>query len=173
MVEALILVVFPVSMAYAALTDLQSMTIANSVPLVLAGAFALAALAIGMPLVAVAGHLAAGVVVLAAGFCLFRLGLMGGGDAKLMAASVLWFGFGPPALAYLVETSLLGGVLTFGLLALRGSVLAPLMSCKPALSHLVDPRAGVPYGIALAIAGLLAFPNSPPAVWAIARMAQP
>ena len=52
MVEALILVVFPVSMVYAALTDLQSMTIANSVPLVLAGAFALAALAIGMPLVA-------------------------------------------------------------------------------------------------------------------------
>ena len=114
-------------------------------PLVLAGAFALAALAIGMPLVAVAGHLAVGVAVLAAGFCLFRLGLMGGGDAKLMAASVLWFGLGPPALAYLVETSLLGGVLTLGLLALRGSVLAPLMSCKPALSHLVDPRAGVPY----------------------------
>ena len=87
MLEALIFVVFPFCMLFAAISDMLSMTIANRVPVLLVVVFALVAPLTGMDWAAYGGHFAAGALVLAVTFGLFAMGGMGGGDAKLLAAT--------------------------------------------------------------------------------------
>ena len=89
-----VFVFFPAAMALAASMDLVTMTIPNRVCFAVAiGYFALAA-ALGVPLAAIAANLSCGVAVLAATFAMFSLGWIGGGDAKLAAATALWLGWG-------------------------------------------------------------------------------
>ena len=64
-------------------------------------------------------HLGAGAVVLAVVFVFFARGWIGGGDAKLAAATALWFGFAH-LLDYLLYASLFGGVLTLAIIYFRG-----------------------------------------------------
>jgi prepilin peptidase CpaA len=91
--DLLILVLFPAAMAFAAVSDLLTMTISNRLSLALAlGFFALAAI-VGMPLEDVGYHVLASAVVLAVCFSFFAFGWIGGGDAKLAAATALWLGF--------------------------------------------------------------------------------
>jgi prepilin peptidase CpaA len=61
---------------------------------------------------------------------------------------------------YLFTASLLGGVLTLALLALRSSVPQVLTARIGWLSRLHQPTCGVPYGIALAAAGLIVYPQT-------------
>jgi len=170
MSEALIFVVFPFCMVFAALTDLLSMTIANRVSLLLVVTFAVLAAVTGMDLSTIGWHAAAFAVVLAATFCLFAIGVMGGGDAKLAAATALWMGFGPPLLSYLVTSAFLGGALTLFILAFRNSGLAQIAGRNPFLRNLGGTD-GVPYGIALGLGGLVAYPQSPLMAWALERLA--
>src|SRR5690606_18374911 len=94
--------------------------------------------------------------VLVAGFAFFAFGWVGGGDAKLAAATVLWVG-PKELLPYLVYAALLGGALTLGILAIRRWPL-PLMLSKIAwIGRLHDSKGGIPYGIALATAGILVY----------------
>src|SRR5690606_40457516 len=94
MLEAAILVVFPFCMLFAAISDMVSMTIANRVSILLVAAFVVLAPLTGMQWQAIGLHLAAGAAVLAVTFSMFALGGMGGGDAKLLAATSVWMGFG-------------------------------------------------------------------------------
>ena len=80
-------------MAYAAASDLLTMRIANSVSLGLVAAFLVIALIAGMPAQEMLLHLAVGAGLLVAGMVLFSLNLVGGGDAKLLAAAGLWIGY--------------------------------------------------------------------------------
>jgi prepilin peptidase CpaA len=153
------LLFFPFAMAFAASSDLLTMRISNKLVLLLVAGFALTALATGLPLELVAMHIACSLAVLVVGFAFFALGWIGGGDAKLAAATTLWLGFGL-ALPYLVYAALLGGVLTLGILALRQLPLTPLLARFQWLERLHDRKSGVPYGVALAIAGLLVYSNS-------------
>ena len=109
--DAIRLLLFPALMAFAASSDLLTMTISNRVSLVLAGGFFLLALVTGMSLAAIGMHLAAAALVLAVAFGFFAHGWIGGGDAKLAAATALWLGF-DHLLDYLLYASLFGGVLT-------------------------------------------------------------
>src|SRR5690554_348684 len=170
MVESAVLLIFPFCMVFAAVSDLISMTIANHVSLLLVGAFLLFALVIGMPLAVIAMHVAAGAAVLAIAFALFAIGGMGGGDAKLMAASAVWFGFNTLLLEYLATSALLGGALTLALLAYRRSPLAAFTGNNLLLRHCADARAGIPYGVALGIGGLLSYTQTPLGQWAMARL---
>ncbi len=170
MLEALIFVVFPFCMLFAAISDMLSMTIANRVPLLLAGAFLVVAPLTGMDWAAFAWHLAAGSLVLCVTFGLFAMGGMGGGDAKLLAATALWLGFGFCLVQYLVASAILGGFLTLGILAYRKSTLAVFTSHSIFLRHFADEKTGVPYGIALGIGGLLTYPDSPLMLWALERL---
>jgi prepilin peptidase CpaA len=153
------LLFFPFVMAFAASSDLLTMRISNKLVLLLVAGFALTALAIGLPLELLAMHIACALAVLVVGFAFFALGWIGGGDAKLAAATTLWLGFGL-ALPYLVYAALLGGVLTLAILALRQLPLTPLLARFVWLERLHDRKSGVPYGVALAIAGLLVYSNS-------------
>jgi len=159
MVASVALFLFPLLMAFAAASDLITMRISNGLVLALVAAFALAALAAGMPLATVGLHLAAAAVVLGAAFAMFALGWIGGGDAKLAAATALWLGF-PSLVPYLIYGALLGGALTLLiLLARRWPLPVPLMGVRW-VGHLHDARTGIPYGIALAGAALLVYPQS-------------
>ena len=91
--EALILFVVPALLALAAGWDLASYTIPNLLSLVLIGVFVLFAALTAMPLASAGWHGLSGLIGLTAGFTLFALGYIGGGDAKLFAAVALWLGF--------------------------------------------------------------------------------
>lgn len=171
MLEAVVFVVFPFCMVFAALSDMLSMTIANRVSILLLAAFAIVAPLTGMDWASFGWHFAAGGLVLAVTFALFALGGMGGGDAKLLTASAVWLGFDMQLMEYLVYTAFLGGVLTMAILVYRGSALAVYTGHNPFLRNFADGKAGVPYGVALGVGGLLAYPNSPLMVWALERLA--
>ena len=91
--DAIRLLLFPALMAFAASSDLFTMTISNRLSLALAGGFVLLAAASGLAWPAVGMHLAAAALVLVVSFVMFTRGWIGGGDAKLAAATALWFGF--------------------------------------------------------------------------------
>src|SRR5690606_2034882 len=171
MLAALIFVVFPFCMLFAAISDMLSMTIANRVSLILVGVFLVVAPLTGMAWSDFGLHLAAGAIVLVCTFGLFAIGAMGGGDAKLMAATSVWMGFGICLVQYLLVASVIGGFLTMALLAYRGSALAMLTRHNMFLRHFADENTGIPYGIALGLGGLLTFSGSPLMLWALERLA--
>lgn len=159
MPATLALFIFPLLMAFAASSDLLTMRISNRLILLLVGGFFAMALAINMPFQELALHLACAAIVLAVAFTLFAFGWIGGGDAKLAAATTLWLGFGV-TLPYIVYGGLLGGALTLLLLSIRQFPL-PLMLMKVRwIERLHNKSTGVPYGIALAAAGLLTYSDT-------------
>lgn len=158
MVSASLLVVFPLLMAFAVFSDILTMTIPNRVPAILAVAFVVLAVSTGLPLPALSLHLLIGLVVLGITFGCFAAGWMGGGDAKLMAATALWFGPTEALAQYLLISSVFGGILTLGLLMAR----AQLMPATGIgfVDHLLQKETGIPYGVALGAGGLVTFSSS-------------
>jgi prepilin peptidase CpaA len=135
------------------------MTISNRLSLALAGGFFLLTLITGMTLHSFALHLAAASVVLVIAFIFFAQGWIGGGDAKLVAATALWFGF-DYLLDYLIYASLFGGALTLTLLQFRKLPLPAALARQGWIVRLHETGAGVPYGIALAAAALAVYPHT-------------
>jgi prepilin peptidase CpaA len=158
--DAVRLVLFPAVMAFAASSDLLTMTISNRVSLILAAGFLLLAGVTGMSLMDVLAHIGAGVVVLAVSFGMFLRGWIGGGDAKLAAATALWLGF-DHLLPYLVYASLFGGALTLLLLQFRMLPLPRVLARQAWIERLHRKDSGVPYGIALAASALAVYPDTP------------
>lgn len=171
MLEALIFVVFPFCMVFAIVSDVLSMTIANRVSVLLVASFMVIAPLTGMAWPAYGWHLAAGAMVLCVTFALFALGGMGGGDAKLMAATSVWMGFSPELMQYLIYAAMLGGVLTVLVMMYRGSPLAVFTGGNPFLRHFANEKVGIPYGVALGLGGLLVYPSTPVMIWALDRLA--
>jgi len=150
---------FPLLLVVAGTGDVLSRRISNRLILLIVSLFFPLSWAAGMPMTTMLAHTAAGAGLLAAGFALFSFRFIGGGDAKLLAVTGLWFG--PDALApFLIMTVAAGGLLAFVVLAwavvsldaeLRGSVLSRRISwLKPS----------VPYGYAIAAGALFAFSES-------------
>lgn len=157
--DLLRLSLFPALMAFAASSDLFTMTISNRVSLLLVAGFVVLALLSGMGLEQMGLHFAAGLAVLAVAFGCFAMGWIGGGDAKVAAAAALWFGF-TNLLEYLVYASLFGGALTFLLLGFRQLPLPYPLTSQPWLLRLHAQETGIPYGIALALGALLIYPQT-------------
>lgn len=158
-VQAFALSVFPFLLAFAAMSDLFTMTISNRVSLMLAGGFFGLAFMLGIPLEQLGHHVAAAAIVLTVGFVMFACQWIGGGDAKLAAAISLWFGF-DHALEFAFVSAVFGGLLTLGILFTRGSPL-PLVAYRVEwLERVLSGRNGVPYGIALSAAALAIYPET-------------
>jgi prepilin peptidase CpaA len=153
------LLVFPALMAFAAASDLFTMTISNRISLALAGCFLVLALLTGMAMDDILLHLGAGAVVLAVAFGCFAFGWVGGGDAKLAAAAALWFGFAQ-LMNYLLYASVCGGILTLVLLQLRQWPLPYPLNGQAWLLRLHAKESGIPYGIALSAGALLIYPET-------------
>jgi prepilin peptidase CpaA len=159
--QTALLVLFPALAILAALSDATSMTIPNWISAALALAFFPAALLVGLPTGQIGISVALGVAALMVGAGMFALHWIGGGDAKLLAASVLWLGLagaGP----FLVWTAIAGGVLALALLGARRAVeTLGFPFRKPQwLERLLAPAGDIPYGIAIAAGALAAFPQS-------------
>lgn len=159
MLEYPLLLLFPVAMIYAAASDLFTMTIPNRISLALIMGFLGAAIIGGLSWQQILYHVAAATLVLVITIVMFSQGWLGGGDAKLLASTSLWFGFGQ-VLDYTLLSALFGGVLTVFILTFRFAIPPVLVSGHDWVERLHDRKTGVPYGIALAAAGLWLFPGS-------------
>lgn len=99
-------------------------------------------------------HIATALATFAVTFLFFALGWLGGGDVKLWSSVMLWAG---PALALpaLVVATFCGGVL--GVVCWVAGKLAPRYQHTVLRDpmRLLSAERGVPYGVALAVAGLL------------------
>jgi prepilin peptidase CpaA len=157
--ETIGLTLFPATMAFAAASDLLTMTIANRVSFILVAGFGMVAVLCGLNGGALLSHLAAGTAVLAMAFLCFACRWIGGGDAKLAAATALWLGFGS-LFDYLVYASILGGALTLLIVLFRTMPLPAALAGAEWAERLHRHDAGIPYGIALAAAALIVYPQS-------------
>ena len=153
------LLLFPALMAFAATSDLLTMTIPNRVSLALAAGFLVLAGVSGMGLADILAHVGAGATVLVVAFACFAMGWIGGGDAKVAAAAALWFGFSE-LMNYLLWASLFGGVLTVLLIQFRRWPLPYPLTGQAWLVRLHAKDSGIPYGIALAIGALMIYPET-------------
>ena len=151
--EAIRLTLFPAMMAFAASSDLFTMTIANRVSLILLGGFVVLAVMTGMSGADMVLHVGAACGRARSRFVCFACGWIGGGDAKFAAATALWLGFGH-LFDYLIYSSLLGGALTLPIIQFRNLPLPRLLAGREWVERLHRPGGGVPYGIALAAAAL-------------------
>lgn len=160
MTQAIIFVVFPLCLAIAACSDFLTMLIPNRVSAILLASFLVVAPLAGLGLTEIATHLAAGVIVFSVCFALFAFNIMGGGDAKLLTASAVWFGMTFSLVEFLVYVSFLGGVLTLAILSLRTHANTILASGLPVPDSLVMAKK-IPYGIAIGVGAFMAYPSSP------------
>ena len=153
------LLLFPALMAFAAASDLFTMTISNRVSLALVAGFFVIALAGGMAPYTLLIHVGAGALMLVVAFACFAMGWVGGGDAKVAASVALWFGFAQ-LMNFLLYASLFGGALTLLLLQFRQWPLPYGLAGQAWLARLHAKESGIPYGIALALSALMVYPDT-------------
>ena len=158
MVDYPVLLLFPVALMFAAVSDVLTMTIPNRISLALIATFPLAAYLAGLPMATALMHLAAFAIVLAVCFGLFSCNLLGGGDAKLLASASLWIGMSQ-LLPFLVWVTLFGGVLALAFLTFRRMPISALPVPQWVL-RLHTAGGGIPYGLAICAGGLLAYPKT-------------
>src|SRR5215472_4678126 len=154
--ETLILAVLAL-LALAAAWDIASFTIPNFIPLSLIALFACFVVTARLSVSEVGLHFFVGCLGLIAGFALFALRLIGGGDAKLFAATLVWLGF-RDALDYALIAALFGGGLTLAILSLRALPLPVFLVRHAWIARLHDQKAGIPYGVALASGAFAVLP---------------
>ena len=159
MLQAATLVLFPALMVFAALSDLFTMTISNRISIALVVIFLPFAVLAGLSPFDIVIHLACGLGVLTLAFGLFAFGWIGGGDAKLAAATAVWMGWEHLG-DYGLYAALIGGMLTLAILTGRSAPLPAFALRFDWLQRLHDRQTGIPYGIALAIAGLMIYPDT-------------
>ncbi|WP_114966546.1 A24 family peptidase [Alkalilacustris brevis] len=148
------------AMVCAGLDDLRRMRIENRLVLVLLAGYAVLAPLSGFTIADLSRSAAVAGVVLLLGFLLFAAGWIGGGDAKLAAVTALWLG-AEHVLDYILLLSLLGALLTLGILLLRAASLPQPWAEAAFVRNLYSRRRGIPYGVALSVAGLWVFVQSP------------
>lgn len=157
--DAIKLLLFPALMAFAASSDLFTMKISNRVSLILVAGFFALAFWSGMSASDMLFHAGAAMAVLAVTMVFFAFNWIGGGDAKLAAATALWLGF-DHLMAYLLYASIFGGILTLLILRFRFMPLPKALAEQEWAKRLHRLDGGVPYGIALAAAALLIYPDT-------------
>lgn len=155
MLVALALSVYVVVFAAAAAIDLVRYEIPNALSLALVAAFL--PFASALPLAVAASHLLAGLCMLVLTALCFAFGLMGGGDAKLLAAAALWMGWHDLA-PFIFLTALAGACLGMVLLALR-RLLPNARQAERWYSKALSPQEGLPYGVAISGAALALLPR--------------
>ncbi|MFN3231541.1 MAG: prepilin peptidase [Alphaproteobacteria bacterium] len=140
--EAALLVLFIGTLIWCTVEDVRRRVIPHSATAAVVGLYIVyAAAGYSDPL----SGIAAGALYLLIGFVLFQLNLLGGGDAKLIAAVALWAGLdGALPLAFYVTMA--GGVVALGVLITHRIRVHADGSAK-------NTVATVPYGMAIAVGG--------------------
>ena len=157
---SLLFLVFPVLMAAAAVSDLRSFQIPNRLTLTIAVAWPFAALLAGLSWPEMTFALGFAAVTLLAGFLLFAAGTLGGGDAKLISAAMLWLAPGQAA-SFVIITVMAGAALAIGLLTFRKFPLPVFAGGTNWIMELHTRSRDMPYGVAIAFGAIMAWQNSP------------
>ncbi|WP_273187307.1 A24 family peptidase [Hyphomonas adhaerens] len=143
---------------FAALHDINSLTIPNWLNLTLAGLFVPAAAFSGLPMEIIFGHVLVGLATFVIAFGLFAFRVFGGGDAKMIPAVMLWVG--PTAsLEFIFSMALVGGLCAIVIVLVRNTV--PAVVLPGPIRAPFEENAGIPYGIAIAAGAFMASPASP------------
>jgi prepilin peptidase CpaA len=158
-VTLLLLSLMPCLVIAAGLRDLTTMTIPNWISGVLILGFFPAAFAVGLPPVTVAINVGVAAGALFVGMGLFAMRIIGGGDAKLMAATCLWLGLAGSG-AFMLWTGVAGGLFCLMLIFARTQVRPYVAGGPDWVNQLLEPKGDIPYGVAIAVGALMAFPSS-------------
>ena len=159
MLELLAIAAFAGLLIYAAGSDVARLIIPNWVSIAMVAIFLPVALLSGVPLREIGLHLLFAVAILAVGFFMFSANIIGGGDAKLLAAASAWTGF-VAFTPFIFWTAAVGGVLALVLLAARQWV-QQAETNPPFVNRLLTGKSGIPYGVAIMAGGLMAIPSIP------------
>lgn len=156
MFEIIALAAFTGLVVFAACSDMARLIIPNWVSIALAAIFPIAAFIAGASFIEVGLNVLFGFGVLAIGFVLFQFNVIGGGDAKLLAAVSIWTGV-TAFIPFIVWTAIAGGVMALALLTARQ--LIPAGTYPAFVDHLLKKQNGIPYGVAIMIGALMAIPS--------------
>jgi len=152
-VSQLAILGFIVLLSAAAISDIRKLTIPNSYCLGIALCYPFFALAPAQP-VDWQGGLMVGGALLVVGFVLFTTGRVGGGDAKLLAATSLWAGPGL-LLEFILLTALTGGGMAILLYVRHRWLRSPSLAAMAATEASPDfAQQPMPYGVAIFAGGI-------------------
>ena len=110
LISLIFLSCFPAALIIAAFNDLYEFKIPNWVSILLVISFFAAAITLNASSVTVFENMMLAIGALVVGIVLFARGVIGGGDAKLFAATVLWIGLSGFT-AFLLNMALAGAAL--------------------------------------------------------------
>jgi prepilin peptidase CpaA len=145
---------FAATLLLAAISDYRRLEIPNWMSIAVTLLFVPAALGAGLTFFSLATHMGVGLALLVLGAGAFALGLTGGGDVKLLAATGIWFGL--DSVGFLLLGVVMAGG-TIGLMILVALRVPRIMRMLGSPAW-IDPDGGMkqpmPYGIAITIAGI-------------------
>ncbi|MDX2233916.1 MAG: prepilin peptidase [Hyphomonadaceae bacterium] len=144
---------------FAALSDIATMTIPNWVSIAAVVLFPLAATLAGLTPAQIGLHLGVGVVMFFIGFLLFNIGILGGGDVKVIAAVSVWTGLGALS-SFAFAMTLAGGGLALLIIIARRAA-KPSDAAPAFVNRLLKPQNGIPYAVAIAIGVIASLPLQP------------
>ncbi len=159
-IEIVVLLPYPVALTWAMCSDLVSNRIPNAIPIVLLVGFLLAAIVMPARLDVVMLQLGLGVAALVVGMIIFHFGLIGGGDAKLLAAAVPWIDVRALP-GFLLWMAVVGGILGLVVLLIRRLPYRGLPTFEHRGAENMPGKSAIalPYGVAIGCAGLITLPN--------------
>ena len=153
MILAMIAGLFLALCVFAALHDVNRLTIPNWLNVTLAVLFVPAAFVSGVPMEIIGGHLITALCAF-----LIAFDIVGGGDAKMIPAVMLWVG--PSAsITFLFVMAVAGGACAILIILVRKTM--PVEVVPGAVRAPFEEKAGVPYGVAIAAGVFAAGPQSP------------
>ena len=161
MLHFLCFTLLPTLLMIAAIWDVLTFKIPNWLTLLTAALFFPMALATGMPLDGFVWHIAGGVLLFAVGFIMFQFNLLGGGDAKMLAAAGLWFGM--TNIYGFIILAAFAGFLQVCFMVAQSYIMLSLDiadvsdTSKRMWGKLVSMTPNVPFGFAIALGGIVAF----------------
>ena len=147
--------VFIGALIAAAISDFCTLKIPNWCPVSIAVVYLPIAHNLNMTCSEILAHYGTGVTLYLLGLALVSRGMIGGGDVKLLSTTCIWTG--PNMLAeLLISTAILGGMLALVIICMRKTLSERLNGWKPLwLNPPEGTSIGIPYGVAIAVAGLL------------------
>ncbi len=157
MYETLILSIFPLMVVVAGISDFFTLKIPNWLNGVIAVSVVPFVFFAGMPLELFAWHIIAGLVAFVVGFILFSANIIGGGDAKMLAACAVWVGW-DVLMEFALVTAFAGGALV---IALKLWVFFEKRKNTKGMDwakNFLSKKPQLPYGIAIAAGGVIVFP---------------
>lgn len=160
MLAYLSLSVLPAALLIAAANDLYEFKIPNWISLTMICAYPVAGFAVSAPPQIMLEGFIIGAAALTLGFGLFAARIIGGGDAKLLAATAPWLGAGAVG-PFLLYTAIAGLGLTIAMVMFRKTPIFPIYAHAPWILRLHERKGDLPYGVAIAVGGLISFSQTP------------